>query len=164
MQKIELSNNQYRLLLQLAFLGVEMIDNAALGDEEGDEEESQLMNEAIDLEHFLIAQHKKFGVKDIVEINEDEDEMVYKPEFLEECKFIANSAYMNKAAEIASFQMGIRAFKEVNGQEALEKLSPEKGVDNLMSYSSKYLEEIFENGFANFYLRNAAPSKIITFS
>ncbi|MFT3748056.1 MAG: hypothetical protein QM768_07050 [Agriterribacter sp.] len=164
MQKIELTNNQYKLLLQLAFLGVEVIDNAALGDNESDDEESQLMNEATDLEHFLIAHYKKFGVKDIVEMNEEEDEMAYKPEFLEECKFIANSAFMNKAAEIASFQMGLRDFKEANGEEALEHISPEKGVDNLMSYSSKYLEEIFEKGFANFYLRNSTPSKIITFS
>lgn len=164
MQKIELTNNQYRILLQLAFLGVEMIDNAALGDEEGNGEESQLMSDAADLEHLLISHYKKFGVKDIVEMNEGEDELAYKPDFIEECKFIANSAYMNKAAEIASFQMGIRDFKEVNGEAALEHLSPEKGVDNLMSYSSKYLEEIFEKGFANFYLRDATPSKIITFS
>lgn len=162
MQKIELTNNQYRLLLQLVFLGVEMIDNAALGGEEDDEEESALMNEATDLENFLISHYKKFGVKDIVDGGEET--MTYHPEFLEECKFIANSAYMNKAAEIASFQMGIRDFKEVNGEEAMEALSPEKGVDNIMSYSSKYLEEIFEKGFANFYLRNATPSKIITFS
>ncbi|MCC6287183.1 MAG: hypothetical protein IT249_04800 [Chitinophagaceae bacterium] len=164
MQKIELTNNQYRLLLQLAFLGVEMIDNAALSEEEDSEETSPLLDEAVDLENFLIAHYKKFGVKDIVDGREGEDMIKYQPEFLEECKFIANSAYMNKAAEMASFQMGIRDFKEVNGQEALDNLSPEKGVENVMSYSSKYLEEIFEKGFANFYLRNATPSKIITFS
>ncbi|MFT3948768.1 MAG: hypothetical protein QM763_17525 [Agriterribacter sp.] len=164
MQKIALTNNQYRLLLQLVFLGVEVVDNAALGNEEDSEESSSLLDEAAELERFLIAHYKKFGVKDMVDGSEGEDMMKYQPEFLEECKFIANSAYMNKAAEIASFQMGIRDFKEVNGEEALENLSPEKGVENIMSYSSKYLEEIFEKGFTNFYLRNATPSKIITFS
>ena len=38
MQKIELTNKQYRLLLQLVSLGIDVIDNAALG---GDEEEDE---------------------------------------------------------------------------------------------------------------------------
>ena len=42
MQKIELTNKQYRLLLQLVSLGIDVIDNAALGgDEEEDEEEDE---------------------------------------------------------------------------------------------------------------------------
>lgn len=164
MQKIELTNNQYRLLLQLVFLGVEMIDNAALSDGEDSEEESELMNAATDLESLLVAQYKKFGVKDIISNDGPDGDAAYTPGFIEDCKFIADSAYMNKAAEIASFQMGIRDYKEEHGENALDNLAPEEGVNNLMSYSSKYLEEIFEKGFADFYLRNSNPSKIITLS
>ena len=168
MQKIELTNNQYRLLLQLVFLGVEAVDNAALGtgeenDNDDDETESPLLNAATDLESFLLDHYKKFGIKDVVSEGQ-EGGLQYHDEFFQECKFIANSAYMNKAAEIASFQMGLRDYKEEHGEEALANLSPEKGVEAMMGYSNKYLEEIFEKGFANFYLRNATPSKIITFS
>ena len=164
MQKIELTNNQYRLLLQLVFLGVEMIDNAALEDEEDSEESATLLDEASGLEQYLLAHYKKFGVKDVVNDTEEEEGMNYQPEFIEGCKYIANNANFNKAAEIASFEMGIRDFKEINGEEALENLSPEEGVKTIMSYSNVYLEEIFEKGFTNFYLRNPEPSKIITFS
>lgn len=164
MQKIELTNNQYRLLLQLVFLGIEVIDNAALTDQEGGEEESSLMNAAADLENFLAAHYKKFGIKDVISSESGEDAAGYRPEFIEECKFIANSAYINKAAEIASFQMGIRDYKKEHGETSLDNMSPEQGIQNIMSYSNKYLEEIFEKGFANFYLNNSGPSKIITFS
>lgn len=164
MQKIELTNNQYRLLLQLVFLGIEMIDNAALTDKEGSEEESSLMNAAADLENFLAGHYKKFGIKDVITNEGSEDAAGFKPEFIEECKYIANSAYINKAAEIASFQMGIRDYKEEHGPNSLDNMSPEQGIENIMRYSNKYLEEIFEKGFAHFYLRSAEPSKIITFS
>jgi len=163
MQKIELSNNQYRILMQLVFLGIEVIDSAALGEDDNGDEDSPFLEEAMELESFLMAHYKKFGVKDIVEPTE-ENMIDYKPEFAEECEAISNSAYLNKAAELASFQMGIRDFKMVNGEAALEGLSPQKGVDNIMSYSTKYLEEIFENGFTNFQLKSDIPAKIITFS
>lgn len=164
MQKIEFTNNQYRLLLQLVFLGIEMVDNAALTDKEGSDEESSLMNAAADLENFLAGQYKKFGIKDVITNEGGEDAAGYNPEFVEECKFIANSAYINKAAEIASFQMGIRDYKKENGETSLDNMSPEQAIQNIMSYSNKYLEEIFEKGFANFNLNNVEPSKIITFS
>lgn len=164
MQKIELTNNQYRLLLQLVFLGVETIDNANLSDSEDGEGESKLMDAAVDLENFLAGQYKKFGVKDVVSDAGADGAVGYTPEFVEECKYIANSANMNKTAQIASFQMGLRDYKEEHGETSLDNMSPEKGLENVMSYSSKYMQEIFEKGFSNFQLRNANPSKIITFS
>src|SRR5690606_29681520 len=119
MQKIEMTNKQYRLLLQLVSLGVEVIDNAALGndDEEGDDDEvndeSPLFNDAVDLEGFLMTHFKKFGVKDIVLPGADGDELNYSDQFLEDQRMITNSAYFNKTAEIASFQLGMRDYKEV---------------------------------------------------
>ena len=170
MQKIELTNKQYRLLLQLVSLGIDVIDNAALGndDEEEDDDEvndeSPLLNDAVDLEGFLMAQFKKFGVKDIVTLDADEDELNYSEPFLEEQQMISNSAYFNKTAEIASFQMGMRDYKEANGADALENIDPQEGVDKMMTYSLKYLNEIFENGFDNFYLNTDRPAKIISLS
>lgn len=170
MQKIEMTNKQYRLLLQLVSLGVEVIDNAALGndDEEGDDDEvndeSLLFNDAVDLEGFLMTHFKKFGVKDIVLPGADGDELNYSDQFLEDQRMITNSAYFNKTAEIASFQLGMRDYKEVNGANALENIDPEEGVNKIMSYSLKYLNEIFENGFDNFYLNTERPAKIISLS
>ena len=77
---------------------------------------------------------------------------------------IAQGAYFNKAAEIASFQLGVRDYKEVNGPDALENITPQEGVDKVMSFSLKYLNEIFENGFNNFYLNTGEPAKIISIS
>ena len=170
MQKIELTNKQYRLLLQLVSLGIDVIDNAALGndDEEEDDDEvndeSPLLNDAVDLEGFLMAQFKKFGVKDIVTLDADEDELNYSEPFLEEQQMISNSAYFNKTAEIASFQMGMRDYKEANGADALENIDPQEGVDKIMTYSLKYLNELFENGFTNFSLNTDRPAKIISLS
>ncbi len=170
MQKIEMTNKQYRLLLQLVSLGVEVIDNAALGnDDDGDDDdevndESPLFNDAVDLEGFLMAQFKKFGVKDIVMPDAGEDELNYSDQFLEDQRMITNSAYFNKTAEIASFQLGMRDYKEANGANALENIDPEEGVNKVMSYSLKYLNEIFENGFDNFYLNTERPAKIISLS
>ena len=170
MQKIELTNKQYRHLLQLVSLGIDVIDNAALGndDEEEDDDEvndeSPLLNDAVDLEGFLMAQFKKFGVKDIVTLDADEDELNYSEPFLEEQQMISNSAYFNKTAEIASFQMGMRDYKEANGADALENIDPQEGVDKIMTYSLKYLNEIFENGFTNFSLNTDRPAKIISLS
>ncbi|HRQ52417.1 MAG TPA: hypothetical protein PLR74_17850 [Agriterribacter sp.] len=125
MQKIELTNKQYRLLLQLVALGVDMIDNAALGDDDDEEEEendegSALLNDATDLEDFLMAQSKRFGIKDIIRYDADEDYLEYTGPFMEEHEMIAHSAYFNKTAEIASFRLGMRDYKEVNGTDALE--------------------------------------------
>ena len=179
MQKIELTNKQYRLLLQLVSLGIDVIDNAALGgDEEEDEEEdeaeeadddmemneSPLFNDAAELEGYLMAQSKRFGVKDIVAYNAEEDYLEYNTPFIEEQAMIAQGAYFNKAAEIASFQLGVRDYKEVNGPDALENITPQEGVDKVMSFSLKYLNEIFENGFNNFYLKTESPAKIISIS
>lgn len=169
MQKIELTNKQYRLLLQLVSLGIDVIDNAALGnDEEEDDDagddESPLLNDAIDLEDFLMAQSKRFGVKDIIQYDADEDYLEYSEPFAEEQETIAHSAYFNKTAEIASFQLGMRDYKAANGPEALENVSPQEGADKIMSFSMKYLNEIFENGFDNFYLNTEGPAKIISLS
>ena len=84
--------------------------------------------------------------------------------FLEEQQMISNSAYFNKTAEIASFQMGMRDYKEANGADALENIDPQEGVDKIMTYSLKYLNEIFENGFTNFSLNTDRPAKIINLS
>jgi hypothetical protein len=167
MQKIELTNKQYRLLLQLVSLGIDVIDNAALGnDDEEDEvnDESPLLNDAVDLESFLMAHFKKFGVKDIIMPDTDEDELNYSEPFLEDQQMISNSAYFNKTAEIASFQLGMRDYKEVNGADAFENIDPQEGADKIMTYSLKYLNEIFENGFDNFYLNTERPAKIISLS
>lgn len=164
MQKIELTNNQYRLLMQLVFLGIEVIDNAALSEDENGEEDAPFLKEATEFEFFLMEHYKKFGVKDVVALSPADNMLDYQSEFAEECEAISNSAYLNKAAEMASFQMGIRDFKMVNGEDALEGIPAQKGVDNIMTYSTKYLEEIFENGFTNFQLKSEVPAKIITFS
>ena len=166
MQKIELTNKQYRLLLQLVSLGVDVIDNAALGndDDEDDDEESPLYTEAVDLEYFLMEQFKRFGVKDFVSLNAGEGELSYSEQFLEDQQLISNGAYFNKTAEIASFQLGMRDYKEVNGADALENIDPQEGADKIMTYSLKYLNEIFENGFDNFYLNTDRPAKIISLS
>jgi hypothetical protein len=169
MQKIELTNKQYRLLLQLVSLGIDVIDNAALGnDEEEDDDEvndeSPLFNDAVDLEAFLMVHFKKFGVKDIISLDAGEDELNYSEPFLEDQQMISNSAYFNKTAEIASFQLGMRDYKEVNGTDALENIDPQEGADKIMTYSLKYLNEIFENGFDNFYLNEDRPAKIISLS
>ena len=169
MQKIELTNKQYRLLLQLVCLGVGVIDNAAIGNDEenGDDEvndESPLYNDAVELEDFLVAHYKKFGVKDIVGQDTGDDELKYSEPFLEEQQMISNSAYLNKTAEIASFQLGMRDYKEVNGPDALENIDAQEGADKIMTYSLKYLNEIFENGFDNFYLNTDRPAKIISLS
>lgn len=180
MQKIELTNKQYRLLLQLVSLGIDVIDNAALGGEEDEDEvvvveeedddddmemdESPLFNDAAELEGYLMAQSKRFGVKDIVQYNAEEDYLEYNTPFIEEQTAITQSAYYNKAAEIASFQLGMRDYKEVNGLDALDHLDPGESMDKLMTISLKYLNEIFENGFANFYLKTESPAKIISLS
>jgi len=164
MQKIELSNNQYRLLMQLVFLGIEVIDNAALGDDENGEDDAPFLKEATELESFLMDQHKKFGMKDVVDASADSNMPDYRADFAEECEAISSAAYLNKAAELASFQMGIRDIKEVKGEDALEGITPQKGVDDIMYYSNRYLEEIFENGFTNFLLKSEMPAKIITLS
>ncbi|HRP56211.1 hypothetical protein [Agriterribacter sp.] len=168
MQKIELTNKQYRLLLQLVSLGIDVIDNAALGDDEEDDDEvndeSPLLNDAVDLEGFLMAHFKKFGVKDIVMPDAEEEELNYSEQFSEDQQMISNSAYFNKTAEIASFQLGMRDYKEANGADALENVDPQEGVDKIMTYSLKYLNEIFENGFVNFHLNTDRPAKIISLS
>lgn len=176
MQKIELTNKQYRLLLQLVSLGIDVIDNAALGGEEDEDEvieeddddiemdESPLFNDAAELEGYLMAQSKRFGVKDIVQYNAEEDYLEYNTPFIEEQTAITQSAYYNKAAEIASFQLGMRDYKEVNGLDALDHLDPGESMDKLMTISLKYLNEIFENGFDNFYLNTGEPAKIISLS
>ena len=169
MQKIELTNKQYRLLLQLVSLGIDVIDNAALGEEEDEDDdiemnESQLFNDASDLEGYLMAQSKRFGIKDIIQYDADEDYLEYSEPFIEEQEMIAHSAYFNKTAEIASFQLGMRDYKEMNGPEALENIPPQEGADKIMSFSLKYLNEIFENGFDNFHLNTEGPAKIISLS
>ncbi|MFT3704131.1 MAG: hypothetical protein QM802_17320 [Agriterribacter sp.] len=164
MQKIELSNNQYRLLMQLVFLGIEVIDNAALGDDEDGDDDAPFLKEATELENFLMEQHKRFGVKDVVEFLTDRNMTDYRADFAEECEAISSAAYLNKAAELASFQMGIRDIKEAKGEDALEGLPAQKGVDDIMHYSNRYLEEIFENGFTNFQLKPETSAKIITLS
>lgn len=165
MQKIELSNNQYRLLMQLVFLGIEVIDNAALGDDEDDDEEdAPFLKEATELEFLLMQHAKKFGVKDVVALPSTDNMLDYQADFAEECEAISSSAYLNKAAELASFQMGVRDFKLTNGENSLEGISAQKGVDSIITYSTKYLEEIFENGFNNFQLKSDVPAKIITLS
>ncbi|HTN05632.1 hypothetical protein [Agriterribacter sp.] len=169
MQKVELTNKQYRLLLQLVSLGIDVIDNAALGGDEEEEEdaevsESPLFNDATELEGYLMAQSKRFGIKDIIQYDADEDYLEYSEPFIEEQEMIAHSAYLNKTAEIASFQLGMRDYKDVNGPESLESITPQEGADKIMSFSLKYLNEIFENGFDNFHLNTEGPAKIISLS
>ncbi len=161
MQKIELTNKQYKLLLQLVALGIDLIDNAALGD---DEEDDDLFSDAAELEGYLMAHFSKFGVKDMVVYDAAEDVLNHTGHFLEEQEMISNSAYINKSAEIASFQLGMRDYKEVNGYHSLDNIDPQEGADKIMSFSMKYLNEIFENGFDNFYLSDDKPAKIISLS
>lgn len=169
MQKIELTNKQYRLLLQLVSLGIDVIDNAALEnddeeEEDAEERESPLLVDAAGLEGYLMAQSKRFGIKDIIQYDADEDYLEYSEPFVEEQEMIAQSAYLNKTAEIASFQLGMRDYKETNGPDALEHLPPQEGADKIMSFSLKYLNEIFENGFDNFYMNTGGPARIISLS
>lgn len=164
MQKIELTNNQYRMLMQLVALGVELIDNAALGDDEDEDNEPQLLKDAVDLESYLIAHAGKFGIKDIIEQADNNEYADYSEQFMEEHQMITRNAYLNKAAEIASFQLGMRDYKAVNGNEQLEQMPPQEGVDKIMSYSMKYLNEIFENGFGNFHLKTEKPGIITNLS
>ena len=72
--------------------------------------------------------------------------------------------YLNKAAEIASFQLGMRDYKEKYGVDSLDNMPPQEGVDKIMSFSMKYLNEIFENGFGNFHLKSESPARIISLS
>lgn len=167
MQKIELTNDQYRILMQLVCLGVEVVENAGLEDfedEKDNEEGAQLLEDVFDLEGYLMGYYKKFGVKDVVRTNLLEETFEYQEEFEDDCQYIAHEAYTNKLAEIASFQLGIRDYKEEHGENALDNLSPEQGVEKLVGYSTKYLEEIVENGFRNFYLRKGNQSKLISIS
>ncbi|HEX5027133.1 MAG TPA: hypothetical protein VFV68_17760 [Agriterribacter sp.] len=167
MQKIELTNKQYKLLLQLVALGIDLIDNAALDNDEEDNDEtdeSSLFNDAAELEAYLMAHFSEFGVKDMVIYDAAEDSLNHTDHFLEEQEMISNSAYINKSAEIASFQLGMRDYKDVNGHDSLDNVDPQEGADKIMSFSMKYLNEIFENGFDNFYLSEDKPAKIISLS
>lgn len=162
MQKIELTNKQYVLLLKLVYLGIDVMDAAALGEDDAEEEEAQLMEDALELEALVMSHFKKFGVKNIVHENKEEDALKYSPEFEQECGSIANAAAISKSADFVSFYMGLKDFKEAHGEEALSKALAENDLQGIAGYSTKYLDEIFENGFANFYLRKSAPSKIIS--
>jgi hypothetical protein len=168
MQKIELTNEQYRLLLRLVSLGIDVIDNAALEeDEEEDNEsgESALFNDAMELEEVLMSQYKKFDIKDMIWYDDEEECLQYSGSFVEEQQTITQSAYLNKAAEIASFQLGIRDYKKANGRDSLENITdPEEGVNKVMPFTMKYLNEIFENGFDKFYLSSGDAAKIISLS
>lgn len=168
MQKIELTNKQYRLLLRLVALGIDIIDNAALEEEEEENNEtgeSALFNDATELEELLMSQHRKFGIKDIIWYDNEEEYLQYSESFLEEQEMITQSAYLNKAAEIASFQLGIRDYKRANGSDALENITdPEEGVNKVMPFTMKYLNEIFENGFDKFYLSSGDAAKVISLS
>lgn len=156
------------MLMQLVALGVELIDNAALGNDEDDKEkeaaEDPLLNAAVDLEGYLLSHAKRFGIKDIVQPESDGSGDNYSEEFLEDHQTISQNAYLNKAAEIASFQLGMRDYKEKFGVDSLDNMPPQEGVDKIMSFSMKYLNEIFENGFGNFHLKSESPARIISLS
>lgn len=166
MQKIELTDKQYHLLLKLVSLGVDVIDNAALGsdDEDGTDLGSPLLDEAAGLEDYLMTQAKRFDVKDVLQYDMDEDSSEFSDAFKAEQEVITHNAYLNKSAEIASFQLGMRDYKKEHGIDQLKAITPDEGVEQLLPFSMKYLNEIFENGFENFYLKTEDTAKIISLS
>lgn len=166
MQKIELTNKQYRLLMQVVALGVDLMDNANLGvDEEGEEtDDADFMEEVCDLEDYLMSQARRFGVKDIIDHDDEGEFLDYEESFKQKQNEIAHSAYFNKCAELASFQLGMRDFKKEGGEEEIQGLTPQEGVERIMPFTMKYLEEIYDNGFENFYLDEKMPAKIVTLS
>lgn len=174
MQKIELSNGQYRLLLQLVALGTTIIDDAVLGDdsEEDEDEESEemdLLEDALELENDLMHHCKKFGVKDVVEtyVDDDGDDYLDYTESFQKATFeIASAAYFNKTLELASFQLGLRDFKEANGLVSNEELTDFlTDPEDVLPFTAKYTNEIFENGFERMAIRdNDQPARIISLS
>lgn len=166
MQKIELTNKQYRLLMQVVALGVDLMDNASLDvGEEGEEtEDADLMEEVCDLEDYLMSQAKRFAARDIIDQDDEGEFMDYEESFKQHQNVIAHSAYFNKCAELASFQLGMRDFKKEGGEEEIQELTPQQGVDKIMPFTMKYLEEIYDNGFENFYLDEKTSAKIVTLS
>lgn len=170
MLNIELTNKQYRMLLKLVSLGVDVIDNAALGaDHDGEEESdedtgSPLLDEAAELEGYLMTEAKRFGVTDVVQYDMDEDYLEYSDMFRAEQEVITQSAYLNKSAEIASFQLGLRDYKKEYGDDQIKNIALQDGVEKIMPFSMKYLNEIFEHGFEKFYLNSEETGKIISLS
>ena len=171
MQKIELTNKQYRTLLQLVSLGVEVLDNAVF-DDEGDENEGSealtLLDDALELEDHLMQYYKKFGIKDIIEKygeEEEEEYLDYTDSFRDANLQITTAAYFNKTAEIASFQLGLRDFREARGLESNEDIADSGTLaDEILPFTTKYLDEIIENGFDRMFIKDSQSARIISLS
>lgn len=172
MQKVELTDKQYRALLQLVALGVDVLENAVVDQEKDESEGSEaltLLDEALELEDYLMQYFKKFGGKDIIEecVDEGEEEeyLDYTGSFREANLQITTAAYFNKTTEIASFQLGLRDFREARGLESNEDIADSGALsEEILPFTTKYLNEIIENGFDRMFIKDGQSARIINLS
>lgn len=140
--KIELTNQQYKKLLELLYMG-EIVTN--ISKMSRDEETTELMN-------CILSEYKNFDMEDVIEYNAEYQEYYTAPEFddilqssLEEYD---NYTFWNELA----FRLASKDFDEIPQLEK-EKLD-ETEIFNLISkLETKYKDEFEKNGVLNLVIK-----------
>ena len=141
---LELTKEQLEKLAKLVYLGNVMANSWRTDD---------VIEEYDEIESLVLAAAEKHGFGDYVEIEEEEKKALPSHELEEKMAELVDFYNDNTFWDQFIFRMADRDYVRKYGEEALEELTTEKGMEREKPILEKYEKEFNENGLDKIEIR-----------